>query len=115
MATKIYIKLSRYIYYNIFIHTFVLYKNGKRYKGHSINFNIFTSVQTIHFRGGVGGCENQHFYHTLLTFWPDFYYFLVDLWHSKNVDVYAFGGRGSQKVYGLYTRENVDIYGQALR
>ncbi len=25
-----------------------------------------------------------------------------------------FGGRGSQKVYGLYTHENVDIYGQPL-
>ncbi len=34
----------------------------------------------------------------------------------KNVDVYSFlGGRGSQKVYGLYTHENVDIYGWPLR
>ncbi len=24
------------------------------------------------------------------------------------------GGEGSQKVYGLYTNENVDIYGQPL-
>ncbi len=69
------------------------------------------SVQTIHFRGRVEVCENQHFFHTLLTFWRDFYYFHGDFWHSKNVDVYSFGGRGSQKVYGLYTHENVDIYG----
>ncbi len=26
-----------------------------------------------------------------------------------------FGGGGSQKVYGLYTCENVDIYGRPLR
>ncbi len=32
----------------------------------------------------------------------------------KNVDVYSFfgGGRVSQKVYDLYTHENVDIYGR---
>ncbi len=35
--------------------------------------------------------------------------FHEDFWHSKNVDMYS--GGGSQKVYGLYTRENVDIYG----
>ncbi len=27
---------------------------------------------------GGGICENQHFFHTLLTFWPDFYYFHGD-------------------------------------
>ncbi len=45
-----------------------------------------------------------------------FYYFHGDFWHSKNVDMYSFGGgrRGSQKVYGLYTNENVDIYGRPL-
>ncbi len=43
------------------------------------------------FGGGSGGvCENQHFFCTLLTFWPDFYYFHRDCWHSKSVDVYSF-------------------------
>ncbi len=35
----------------------------------------------------------------------------------KNVDMYSFfggGERGSQKVYGLYNHENVDIYGRPL-
>ncbi len=35
--------------------------------------------------------DNQHFFHTLLTFSPD-YYFHGDFWHSKNVDVYSFLG-----------------------
>ncbi len=57
------------------------------------------SVQTIHFWGegpcGVGGiCENQHFFHTLLTFWPDFYYFHADFWHSNFFNVYSFWGGG---------------------
>ncbi len=43
-----------------------------------------------------------------LTFWSDFYYFHGYFWHSKHVDVYS---SGSQKVYGLYTHDNVDIYG----
>ncbi len=34
------------------------------------------------FRGREAVCENQHFFHTLLTFWPDFYYFHGDFWHS---------------------------------
>ncbi len=60
-----------------------------------INVNIFTSVQTIHFWGERGVCENQHFFYTLLTFWSDFYYFHG---HSKNVDVYSFlGGGGLRK------------------
>ncbi len=67
---------------------------------------------TFGWRGGV--CENQHLFCTLLTFWPDFYYFHRDFWHSKYVDVYSFGGKGSQKVYGLNTHENVDIYGPPL-
>ncbi len=43
--------------------------------------------------------ENQHFFCTLLTFWPDFYYFHGDFRHSKNVDVYSFfwGGGGGLK------------------
>ncbi len=36
----------------------------------SFIFNIFISVQTIHFRGF---CENQHLFCTLLTFLPDFF------------------------------------------
>ncbi len=79
--------------------------------------STFSRVSKPYTFGRVGVCENQHFFHTLLTFWPDFYYFHGDCWHSKNVNVYSFfwrgggGRRESQKVYGLYTRENVDIYG----
>ncbi len=76
----------------------------------------FHEWQIIHF-GGVGGCENQHFPCTLLTFWPDFYYFHGDFWHSKDFDVYSLFWRqkGYQKLYGLNTHENVDIYGWPLR
>ncbi len=82
--------------------------------------SISSQLYKPYFRGGGGvvffkSCENQHFFHILLTFWSDFYYFHGDFWHSKNVDVYSFlGVRGSQKVYGLYSHENVDIYGQPL-
>ncbi len=64
---------------------------------------------------GVWACENQHFFCTLLTFWSDFYSFRGDFWHSKNTDIYSFLVRGAfLKVYGLYTHENVDIYGWPL-
>ncbi len=59
-------------------------------------------------------CENQHLFRTLLIFWPDFYYFHQDFWHSKNVDGYYFRGGGGLRKYGLYTHENVDIYGRPL-
>ncbi len=31
--------------------------------------------------GKGGGSENQKKFHTLLTFWLDFYYFHGDFWH----------------------------------
>ncbi len=35
--------------------------------------------------------ENLLFFGTLLTFWPDYYYYFHgDFWHSINVDVYSF-------------------------
>ncbi len=43
---------------------------------------------------GGGVCKNQLFFRTLLTFWPDFYYFHGDFWQSKNVDVYSLGDGG---------------------
>ncbi len=49
---------------------------------------------TNHTLSGERVCENQHFFCTLLSFWPDFYYFNGDFCHSKNVDVYSFWGRG---------------------
>ncbi len=68
--------------------------------------------------GGGGVCENQHFFLTLLTFWPDFYYFDGDFWNLKNVDVCSiFGegvGGGLRKCMVFYTHENVDIYGWLL-
>ncbi len=72
------------------------------------------SVQTI-LSGGGGVCENQHFFLYTLTFWTDFYYFHGDFGTEKNLMYTLFlRGGGSQKVYGLYTHENVDIYGQPL-
>ncbi len=45
--------------------------------------------------------ENLLFLGTLLTFWPDYYYYFHgDFWHSINVDVYSFflgGGGGLRK------------------
>ncbi len=67
------------------LHTLIAYMD----KGPSISVNIFMSVQTIHFREGGGFCENQNNFCILSTFWPDFYYFHWDFWHSKNVDVYS--------------------------
>ncbi len=55
------------------------------------------------FGGGEGVCENQHIFCTL-NFLARFLLFSWGLW----------GGRGSQKVYGLYTHENVDTYGRPL-
>ncbi len=53
---------------------------------------------TNHIRlGRKGVCENQHFFHTLLTFWPDFYYFHRDIWHSKMLMCTLFGGGGLRK------------------
>ncbi len=56
--------------------------------------------------GGWGGgfCENQYFFHTLLTFWSDFYYVRGDFWHSINGDVYSLGGGGDLRMC-LYTHE----------
>ncbi len=46
--------------------------------------------------GGWGWvfCENQHFCHTILTFWPDFYYFHGEFWHSKMLRCTLFWGVG---------------------
>ncbi len=68
------------------------------------------SVQTIHFRG-EGICENQHFFRTLLNFWLDFI-ILMGIFSTQKMlmcTLLGGGGRGSQKVYGLYNHENVDI------
>ncbi len=73
--------------------------------------SMFSRVYKTYTFGGGGVCENLKKIHTLFSL--IFYYFHGDFWHSKNVDVYSFWGeRGSQKVYGLYTCENSDIYGQ---
>ncbi len=71
------------------------------------------SVQTIHFRGRGGVCENQHFFHTLLSFWPDFYYFHGDFWHSKNVDVYQRGGI-SESVWFIHSIKNYCVHWYTL-
>ncbi len=76
--------------------------------------STFSLVYKPYTFGGGRGLK----FRTLLTFWPDFfYYFHGNSWHSKNVDVYYFfwrglKGWGFQKVYGLSTHENVDICGQ---
>ncbi len=68
------------------------------------------------FVGGGRSGKINIFFCTLFTFWPDFYYFDGDFWYSKMLMCTLFlrGGRLSQKVYGLYTHENVNIYGQPL-
>ncbi len=59
---------------------------------------------TNHILSGGGAWENQHFFHILLTFWPNFYYFHWDFWHSKNVDVHYFLGVGvSESVWFVYS------------
>ncbi len=76
-------------------------------RGPSINVNIFMSAQTNTYLGGV--CENQHFFHILLSFWPDFYFFHGDFCHSKNVDVYSYffffwgGGGVSESVWFVHS------------
>ncbi len=67
-------------------------------KGPSINVNIFMSVQTIHFLGGVV-CENQNCLCTLLTFWPDFYYIFMGIFGTQKVFMctLSFGGGGLRK------------------
>ncbi len=52
--------------------------------------STFSQVYKTYTFGEGGVCENQNFFRTLLTFWPDFYYFHGDFWHSQNVDVYSF-------------------------
>ncbi len=61
--------------------------------------STFSRVYKPYTFGGRGVCENQHFFHALLTIWPDFYFFHGDFWHSKNVDMNSLfgGGRGYQK------------------
>ncbi len=77
--------------------------------------STFSWMYNLYTLGGMGTVyENQHFFPTLLTFCA---WFLLFSWGLalKNVDVYSFfKGRGSQKVYDLYTHENVDIYGWPL-
>ncbi len=66
--------------------------------------STFSWVYKSYTFGGKGVCENKHFVHTLLTFWPDFYCFHVDFLHSKNVDVYSFGwGRVSESVWFVHS------------
>ncbi len=64
---------------------------------------------------GRGGGLEIIFSRTLLTFWPDFYYFHGIFGTQKMLMCTLFWrgeGRGSQKVYSLYTHENVNIYGR---
>ncbi len=41
-------------------------------------------------------------------------FFLLQIVHLKNVDVYTFGGGGGLRKYVLYTHLNVDNYGRSL-
>ncbi len=65
--------------------------------------SIFSQVYKPYTFGG-GVCENQHFFHTLLTFWHDFYDFHGDFWHFKSGDVYSvWGGEGvSESVWFVH-------------
>ncbi len=58
------------------------------------------------FLGGRGVCENQHYFHTLLPFWPDFYYIHGNFWNSKDVDALFFGGEGvSESVWVVHSSQ----------
>ncbi len=52
----------------------------------------------------------------ILNSWPDFYYFKGIFLSVKKIlmGTLYLGRRGSQKVYGLYTHESVDIYGRPI-
>ncbi len=82
-------------------------------KGPSKNVNVFTSVQNIHFQGG--GLKINIFPYTFNFLAWFFIIFMRIFGTQKMLMCTLWGrGRGSQKVYGLYTRENVDIYGWPL-
>ncbi len=71
---------------------------------------------TNHTLSGAGSVKINIFC-VHLTFWPDFYYFNGDFWHSKNVDVCSLfleGGEGVSESM-VCSHENVDIYGQPLK
>ncbi len=40
----------------------------------------------------MGVYENQHFFHTLLSFWPDFYYFHGEFGTQKTIFLGVGGG-----------------------
>ncbi len=61
------------------------------YKGPSISVNIFMSVQTIHFSGGLW--KSKYFPYTF-KFLALFLIFSWGFLALKNVNVYSFGGRG---------------------
>ncbi len=66
---------------------------------------------------GVQKCQRFHecTKHIHLTFWLDFIIFMGIFGTQKMLMCTIFWERGSQKVYGLHTRENIDIYGRSLR
>ncbi len=78
-------------------------------KGHP-KMSTFSRVYKTYTFGGRGVCQNQHFFCTLnFLAW-----FLLFSWRILTLNnCWCVGGR-SQKVYGLYTLENVDIYGRPL-
>ncbi len=45
----------------------------------------------------VGLCENQHFFQNILTFWPDFYYFMGIFGTQKMMCTLFLGGGGLRK------------------
>ncbi len=102
--TRYFIQISAQTLFLVLSHTF-----------HCFHTHLGDIHKCRYFRGERGGvCENQKKIHTLLTFWPDFYYFHGDFWHFCWCVLFWSGGRGYQKVYGLYTHENVDINGRPL-
>ncbi len=65
-------------------------------KGPSINVNIFTSVQTIHF---LGGSENQKNFHTLFGL-----IFIIFIWIFGTHKMLIMGGEGvSESVWFVHS------------
>ena len=65
--------------------------------------------------GGAGSGKSMFNCVSFQCFGPIFVIFIGNFGYEKMLMCTLFGGRrGSRKVYGLYTRENVDNYGRPL-
>ncbi len=104
--------LVTWIIYSVWHTTMNTVLTGKQYKGSSINVNIFTSVQTIHFLRPLPPPPQKKEYTSTLS---------AKKTHENNKSGQKVKSvwkkcwfSQTKNVYGLYTHENVDIYGRPL-